>query len=142
MRTWPHDPRLLALLRAVISFMHLVGKGGFKSAALLADVQKALGNPAFTLSQLRYDLGKLRSKGLVQRIAGSQRYEITATGYRLGVLYLKLYDRYYAPLTAGLLDPVPVDTSMPNRRLAKLDRLYKAVDLALHNLDDHVGLTA
>ena len=56
----PHDPRLLAVLQAVLCFMHVAGKGCFKTAALLTHVQNALGNPAYKLSQLRYDLGKLR----------------------------------------------------------------------------------
>ncbi len=138
----PNDPRLMAVLQAVLCFAHLAGKGCFRTAALLADVQKALGNPAYRRSQLRYDLGKLRGKGLVRRVTGRQSYEITEVGYRLGVCYLKLYQRFYAPLTAGILDPVPGDIRVSKHRTATLDRLYLAVDHALQKLSDHVGLAA
>jgi hypothetical protein len=138
----PYDPRLLALLQALLCFTHLVGKGCFKTAALLADVQKALGNPDYKLSQLRYDLGKLRGKGLVERIHGTQTYELTAVGYKLGILYLKLHQRFYAPLTAAIADPVAGDNRMSNSRTVKLDRLYVAIDRALQKLSEEVGIAA
>jgi hypothetical protein len=138
----PHDPRLLAVLQAVLCFMHLAGKGCFKTAALLTDVQNALGNPAYKLSQLRYDLGKLRGKGLVLRLHGTQSYQLTAVGFKLGILYLKLHQRFYAPLTAGICDPQAADNLMLQSRTAKLDRLYLAIDRALEKLSDHVGLVA
>jgi hypothetical protein len=138
----PHDPRLLALWQALLCFMHLVGKGVFKTAALLPDVQQALGNPDYKLSQLRYDLGKLRGKGLVQRVPGTQTYQLTATGYRLGLLFVKLHHRFYAPLTAGLVEPIAADNLMLTSKTAQLDRLYLAIDQALEKLSKHVGLAA
>jgi len=122
--------------------MPLAGKGCFKTAALLTDVQKALGNPTYQLSQLRYDLGKFRGKGLVLRHAGTQSYQVTVLGFKLGILWLKLHQRFYAPLTAGISDPQAADNRMLQSRTAKLDRLYLAVDRALDKLSDQVGLVA
>jgi hypothetical protein len=136
------DPRLLALLQALCCFVHLLGHGRFRSKDLLTDVHKALDNPNYKLSQLRYDLGKLRGKGLVKRVQGTQRYELSPTGYRIAVLYLKLYQRLYAPLTAGILTPVATDKEVLTNRTAKLDRLYLAVDQALQKLTDYVGIAA
>lgn len=51
----------------------------------------------YTLGQLHYDLAKLRGKGLVERIDGSQAYRILPEGYRIAVLYLKLFHRIYGP---------------------------------------------
>jgi len=82
------DPRLLAVLQAIVHFAYLAGKGCFRTTDLLVDVQKALGNPEYTLSQLRYDLSKLRGKGLVVRLAGTQSYQLTPDGYRIAILYL------------------------------------------------------
>jgi hypothetical protein len=136
------DRRLLAVLQALTCFVHVVGKGCFRTAELLAEVQRALGRPDYRLSQLRYDLGKLRGKGLVVRLPRSQRYEMTSEGYRLAVLYQKLYHQVYAPLTASTLEPVPGDARVPNSRKRKLDRLYEAVDKALLQLSEGVGLAA
>jgi hypothetical protein len=38
------DPRLLAVLQALVGFIHLVGRGCFRTSDLLADVRKACGN--------------------------------------------------------------------------------------------------
>jgi hypothetical protein len=96
----------------------------------------------YQLSQLRYDLGKLRGKGLVRRLKGTQRYERTPEGYRVAVLYQKLYHKLYGPLTAGLLEPVARDGHVLSRRKAKVDRLYEAVDQALQKLSKEVGIVA
>jgi hypothetical protein len=136
------DPRLLAVLQAILCFAYLVGKGGFRTRNLLVDVQTALGNPQYTLSQLRYDLNKLRGKGLVWRCPGTQTYQLGAEGYRIAIYYLKLYQKLYAPLTAAIRDPVPADNQVLTHRQMKLDRLYVAVDKALAQLADHLGMAA
>jgi hypothetical protein len=136
------DRRLLAVLQALTHFAYLVGQGCFRTADLLQDVQRALNKADYRLSQLRYDLGKLRGKGLVRRRPRTQRYELTQEGYRLAVLYQKLYDRLYAPLTASTLEPVAGDNRVLNSRKAKLDRLYEAVDKALRELSEGVGIAA
>src|SRR5713101_4804358 len=100
----------------------------------------SLGNPSYRLSQLRYDLGKLRGQGLVLRLPGTQTYQLTPVGFKLGILFLKLHQRFYAPLTAGVSDPQPADNLMCRSRTAQLDRLYLAVDRALQRLTTHVGL--
>jgi hypothetical protein len=136
------DPRLLAVLQALMNFMHLVGKGCFKTASLLADVRGALKNADYKLSQLRYDLGKLRGKGLVVRLKGSQNYQLTREGCSLAVLYLKLRQRLYGPMTAGIVDPVRQDVALPYRRQGKSDRLYVALDKALDKLMRHFGVAS
>lgn len=136
------DPRLLAVLHALTCFAYLAGTGCFRTKDLHPTAAEALGQTTdtYALAQLRYDLAKLRAKGLVERIAGTQTYRLPATGYRLAVLYLKLFHKLYAPLTAGTLNPVPGDERLPLERRALLDRLYTAVDHALHQLCEQVGL--
>jgi hypothetical protein len=136
------DPRLLAVMQALTCFTYLVGQGGFRTKEALPEAQRALNDPTYTLSQFRYDLAKLRGKGLVLRQPGTQRYHVTTDGYRIAVLYQKLYHRLYAPLIAAIQSPVPADTTILSHRQTKLDRLYVAVDTALIKLADHVGIAA
>jgi len=136
------DPRLLALFQALTCFVHLVGKGFFRTAALLGNVQRALDRPHYTLSQLRYDLGKLRAKGFVQRVPQTQLYQLTSEGYRVAILCCKLYHRLYAPLLQGIHDPFADDNLVPYSRQSKLDRLYAAVDRALSLLTQTIGIAA
>src|SRR5438128_30577 len=65
---------------------------------------------------------------------------LTPDGYRICVLFLKLFHKVYAPLAAGVLEPFPGDSLMPKERICYLDRLYRAVDQALQKLLDHVGV--
>ena len=136
------DPRLLAVLQALTCFALLAGRGRFRTTDLHQTAAEAMGKTTenYTLGQLRYDLAKLRGKGLVERIAGTQSYRLPAQGYRIAVLYLKLFHRIYAPLTAGILEPVPWDDQLPPARRALLDRLYTAVDRDLNRLFDAVGV--
>jgi hypothetical protein len=136
------DPRLLAVLQALTCFAHLAGRGRFRTTDLHQSVAESLGKTTetYTLGQVRYDLAKLRAKGLVERIAGTQAYRLPPEGYRLAVLYLKLFHRIYAPLTSGTLAHVSEDEHLPPERRARLDRLYAAVDRSLNQLFDGVGV--
>jgi hypothetical protein len=95
-----------------------------------------LADTTYRLSQLRYDLSKLRAKGLVERIGASRRYRLTPLGLKLGVLLVKLRIRLLGPLatfvTAG---PVPHGPS-PNA----VDHAFQQVDIALDHLSAAFGL--
>jgi hypothetical protein len=136
------DPRLLALMGTLIRFPIGVSTQGFRTKDLHEDMARALGKTqeTYTLSQLRYDLAKLRVKDLVVKVPGSQRYRLTREGYRICVLFVKLNERIYAPLVAGTLEPFPEDELLPEHRRSTLDQLYSAVSHALDLLSSQVGL--
>jgi hypothetical protein len=136
------DPRLLAVMQALTRFSHLAQGDSFRTRDLHHATAEALGQTVetYTLSRLRYDLAKIRAKGLVQKVEGTQAYRLTTEGFRICVLFLKLFHRIYTPLTAAAVDPVTSDTRIPDDRRATLDRLYAAVDGAINVLFDHVGL--
>jgi hypothetical protein len=137
-------PRQLALMQALVRFSHLAAGGVFTTREVHLDTAQALGCSVdqYKLSSLRYELSKLRAKGLVEKIPHSRRYRLLPEGYRLCVVYLKLFEKIYAPLTAGLLEPFPSDTQLPKDKIAQLDQLYLAVIRALDNLLEGVGLKA
>jgi hypothetical protein len=94
----------------------------------------------YKLNSLRYDLSKLRAKALVEKIPRSRRYRLTAEGYRISLIYLKLFHKLYAPLTAGMIHPFAGDRLCPVTRTSTLDQLYLAVGQALDNLIREIGL--
>ena len=61
-------------------------------------------------------------------------------GYRLCVVFLKLFEKIYAPLTAGLLAPFAGDSQILISKIARLDKLYSAVVTALDKLVLTAGL--
>jgi repressor of nif and glnA expression len=72
-------------MEALVQFAPLAVDGVFRSKDLHARVARALGKTTETYksSQLRYDLSKLRAKGLVQKVEGTQGYRLTDEGYRV-----------------------------------------------------------
>jgi hypothetical protein len=136
------NPRQLAVMQALVRFSHLAAQGTFTTRDLYPLVLEASGCSAseYKLGSLRYDLSKLRAKGLVEKLSRSRRYRLLPKGYRLSVVFLKLFEKIYAPLTAGLIHPLAADKRLPDERRTRLDRLYVAVVQALDSLVDAVGL--
>ncbi len=83
---------------------------------------------------------KLRAKGLITKLPQSRRYQLLARGYSISLVFLKLFERIYAPLTSGLLNPIRTDTQLHQRRRSQLDRLYQRVVDDLDALLQAVGL--
>jgi hypothetical protein len=105
------DPRVMALLAAVVMFAHL--PAGFSNAQLRRHVAALLSIPLgeYTSARMTYDLGRLAGHGLIERIPHSQRYRPTAAGLRQAVFLTKLADRV---LDSGLSRTgLPVPTGPP-----------------------------
>ena len=137
-------PRQLALMHALVRFAHIAAGNTFTTAEIRPAVIAALGcaPESYTLASLRYDLSKLRAKGLVAKLPNSRRYQLLPQGYSICVLFLKLFERVYAPLTAGLLSPFNADVRLESQRRSQLDRLYQRVIDDLDTLIRAVGLKA
>jgi hypothetical protein len=91
----------------------------------------------YRLSQLRYDLGKLRAHGLVERLGTSRRYRLTPRGLKLGVLLVKLRTRLLGPLTTLATDTAP---RRPTRTPSEVEAAFRQVDVALDHLCATLGL--
>jgi hypothetical protein len=135
-------PRQLAVMSSLVRFSHVAAGDTFTTVELQAAVAEALAIPVekCPLGGIRYELWKLRAKGLIEKLPHSRRYRLLPNGYRICLLFLKLFDKIYAPLTAGILHPYPGDRAMTQERLHQLDKLYQSVTSALDQLVAAVGL--
>jgi hypothetical protein len=129
------SPRVQALLAAVCVFRLL--PHGFTNRDLRTCLAPLLGlDPgAMTSGQLSYDLRRLRIHGLVERIPGTFRYQVTIAGLRQARFLTRLTQRLLIPGLAQLADsspPVPT-------RLRTADHAY---DAAIDDLTRQAGLTA
>ena len=131
-------------MHALVRFSHIAAQGTFTTSEIYADALAALEvSPGdYSLGSLRYDLSKLRAKGLVERVPRSRRYRLLRSGYSICLVFLKLFERIYAPLTAGLLQPFSADSTLQQHKRSQLDRLYQRVVDDLDKLMDAVGLKA
>jgi hypothetical protein len=136
------NPRQLAVMHALVRFANIAAGSQFSTRDLHNHVAEALGLTVdrYTLGSLRYDLSKLRAKGLITKIDRTRRYQLNQQGYSICVVFLKLFERIYAPLSAGLLQSVPADTKLQQQRRTQLDRLYQQVADDLEKLFAKVGL--
>jgi hypothetical protein len=125
---------------ALVRFAHLAAGSTFTTRELHPDTLAGLECAAdqYRLASLRYDLSKLRAKGLVEKVPHSRRYRLLPQGYSICLVFLKLFERIYAPLTAGLLQPFAGDAQFQKRH--QLDRLYQRVVDDLETLITAVGL--
>ena len=135
-------PRQLAVMHALVRYANIAAGSTFTTADLYPSVLDALGLPQsqYSLASLRYDLSKLRAKGLLEKLPHSRRYRLAHKGYSICVLFLKLFERIYAPLTAGLLKPFAGDRNLASDKRCQLDRLYQRLTDDLDALLSAVGL--
>ena len=138
------NPRQLALMHALVRFAHIAAGNTFTTAELYPYVLAALQMSAdqYSLASLRYDLSKLRAKALVEKLPKSRRYRLCPQGYCICLVFLKLFERIYAPLAAGLLQPYRADSKLKTPKRTQLDRLYQKVIDDLDELVGAVGLKA
>jgi len=135
-------PRQLALMHALVRFAHIAAGDTFTTRDLHESTAAALDTTTdqYRLAAVRYDLSKLRAKGLVERVPHARRYRLLPHGYSICLVFLKLFERVYAPLTAGLLRPVTADVRLAEEKRHRLDRLYQRIVADLEALLQAVGL--
>ena len=129
------DPRSLALLSILCVFRLL--PNGFTNADLRRHLAPLLGKDPglMTSGQITYDLRRLRLHGLIQRVPGTFRYQVTGTGLRCARYLTRLHDRLLRTGLAQLTDPDPPAPAA----LRAADRAYQA---AVSELIRQAGLAA
>jgi hypothetical protein len=132
-----HDERVIRLLETLLNPSGFVGEWTTRELHARILARHRLGDADYRLSQLRYDLSKLRAKGLVQRLGTSRRYRLTPLGVKLGVLLVKLRNRLLGPLATIATTPYPSRT-FPSRN--SVDVAFHQVDVALDHLSAALGL--
>jgi hypothetical protein len=82
---------------------------GFRNAELRALIAQLRGLPedAVSTGQMTYDLRRLRTHGLIERVPHSHRYRVTDTGLHTAMLLTRVHDRLLPTALAHLTDPTP-----------------------------------
>ena len=124
----------MAVLAAAVGFTHLLA--GFDNPTLVRLVGTLIDAP-YTSRQATYDLRRLRRKGLIIRLPGRHRYQLTPLGRRVAVLFTKTYGRVLAPGLAVLDPHLPDELS----RRSPLATAWRQLDRSLDTFIDE-GLAA
>ncbi len=125
----------MAVMAAIVGFTHLLA--GFDNPTLVRLVSTLLDQP-YTSRQATYDLRRLKRKGLIVRLSGHHRYQLTPQGRRVAVLFTKTYGRVLAPGLAALDPRLPPELV----RRSPLAIAWRQFDRALNNFISEALTTA
>ena len=100
------DPRVMAVMAAIVGFTDLLA--GFDNPTLVRAVSAQLQGP-YASRQATYDLRRLKRKGLIVRLPGHRRYQLTPFGRGVAVLFTEVYGRVLAPGLTELDPRLPTD---------------------------------
>ncbi len=128
-----HDTRMMRLLEVLLHGGPQLA--GWRTAAMHAAILAAFGLTAdrYSLTQLRYDVRKLKAHGLLERIGRTYAYRLTQKGIQAGALFMLFHKRVCGPLANSLFHHRPEDRSP---QPAKIERAYHEADEAVQNLID------
>lgn len=123
-----HDDRVIRLLDTLLHAAGLLANWTTRDLHSRLMARHRLTEQAYTLSQLRYDLRKIRAHGLVERIGKTRHYRFTTEGVRIAVLLVKARARLLGPIFAHAIAPKHTRGNNPSRVEAALRNVDKAID--------------
>jgi hypothetical protein len=125
------DRRVQALMHALCLFA--LAPTGFRHGAFREHVAQlqARDLTRYTAGSMTYDLRRLRLHGLIARLPHTHRYQITALGAQVAMLYARLDTRAVRPVSS--LNPVGTPSGQ---------RVFHRLDTALANFLQEVHLAA
>lgn len=97
--------RVQALLAVLVIFS--LQPRGFRNAQLRPLIAQYLGltETEITAGRMSYDLRRLRLHGLIERVLGTHRYQLTEAGLKIALFYSRTYQRVLRPGLSELHDP-------------------------------------
>jgi len=131
-----HDTRMLRLMEVLL---HAGTKVlGWRTIDIHQAILSSFGLTPdnYTVTQLRYDLRKMRGHGLLERDGRRYAYRLTDKGTRAALLFVLFHQRVCGPLANSLFQPRPTQTAAP---MSKLEAAYRKAN---HSLDQVIQLLA
>jgi hypothetical protein len=126
-----HDTRMLRLMEVLL---HTGTKVlGWRTAEIHQAILSSfrLAPASYTLTQLRYDLRKLKAHALLEREGRRYAYRLTDKGTRAALLFVLFHQRVCGPLANSLFHHRPTQTATP---LSKIEAAYHKADRSIDQL--------
>ena len=130
------DTRMMRLMEVLLhGGSQLVG---WRTAQIHESIRAAFGLTAeqYTLTQLRYDLRKMKGHGLLERDGRRYCYRLTDKGKRVAAMFVLFHQRICGPLANSLFHHRPEKTAKPP---ARIEAAYHRADAAIQKLVDLVA---
>ena len=126
-----HDTRMLRLMEVLLHTGTTVL--GWRTAAIHQAILSSfsLTPDRYSLTQLRYDLRKMKAHGLLERDGRRYAYRLTDTGTRAALLFVLFHQRVCGPLANSLFHHRPTQSRPP---ISKIEAAYRKADRSLHQI--------
>jgi len=134
-----HNTRMLRLMEVLLH--QGTQMQGWRTADLHHAITSAFGlQPAgYTLTQLRYDLRKLKAHGLLERDGTRYCYRLTDKGARVALMFVLFHKRVCGPLANSLFHRRPNEQHKPK---SKIESAYYRADAAIQHVLDELAMAA
>src|SRR6266436_6204609 len=131
-----HDTRILRLMEVLLHAGTRVV--GWRTAEIHQAILSSfsLAPTSYTVTQLRYDLRKMKGHGLLERDGHHYSDRLTDKGTRTTLMFVLFHQRVCGPLANSLFQHRPTKTAAP---LSKIEAAYRNAD---HSLDQVIQLVA
>jgi hypothetical protein len=128
-----HDTRMVRLMEALLHSGTLVH--GWRTAHLQRAILAAyaLAPSTYTLTQVRYDLRKMKAHGLIERDGARYAYRLTDKGQKVALLFILFHQRVCGPLAHSLFNRPPDPTAPP---ATPLETAYRQADRSIQRVLD------
>ena len=126
------DTRMVRLMEALLHAANVIQ--GFSTATLHERILKTyrLSEGAYSLTQLRYDLRKMKARGLIARNARHYTYHLTDKGTKVSLMFVLFHKRVCDPLANSLFHHKPTISSLTT----KLEKAYRKADASIQHIVD------
>ena len=134
-----HDTRMLRLMETLLHQGTQIQ--GWRTAQIHPAITTgfSVAPGAYTMTQLRYDLRKLKAHELLERDGKRYRYRLTEKGIRVALMFVLFHKRVCGPLANSLFDRPPQQTHNPT---SKIEAAYHKADTAIQHVLDQLALAA
>ena len=128
-----HDTRMMRLMEVMLHGGTQLN--GWRSADIHQAILTTFGlsADAYTLTQLRYDLRKMKAHGLLERHGGRYLYRLTGKGIKVALMFILFHKRVCGPLANSLFHHRPDETLKP---ASKVEAAYYKADHAIQQVLD------
>ena len=134
-----HDTRRLRRMEALLQQGTQIQ--GWRTAEIHPRITTAFGlaQGAYWLTQLRYDIRKLKAHGLLERQGQRYCYRLTDKGVRVALMLVLFHKRVCGPLANSLFDRRPSQQQQP---ASQIEAAYHKADAAIQHILDQLAAAA
>ncbi len=129
-----HDTRMMRLMEVLLHGGTQLN--GWRSSDIHQAILTSFGlsSDRYTITQLRYDLRKMKAHGLLERIGRSYRYRLADSGTKAALMFLLFHKRVCGPLANSLFHHRPDEALKPP--VSKVETAYYKADHAIQHILD------